>query len=367
MLAQHRYRLQTQAEASESGGARDVDIDHVAILEDRGDLVARRNAFDLDRGVVAVRAQCHRRVRSGAARGRAGARRHGGVGGRRRRHRVGSALLVPLLRTALRPRVPARGRQPHVRHARPGPRRAQHGAVPVGAAARGRVLPRARPLAGRLPHLAPGRGSRGLPVERRAGRRADQPQHLPGRAVAGRRDRDRLRRDAEPRGAGWPGARRLVRADGGRPLARPPPWRAHRAGRALQRDRPARPGLHGAPFPLVAPRPVRAADRLHHASPQPRAGQPRLRGQRAQRRAGHRPGHRRPRRRMGQPGAAGERRLHGHHRRVPGARRLRDPRPRGRPSLAHAPALPGPLGQRQRRCSGAVSSIGASSWTPTRP
>ena len=50
LLAQHRYRVQTQAEASASGGARDVDVDHVAILEDRGDLVARRNAFDLDRG-----------------------------------------------------------------------------------------------------------------------------------------------------------------------------------------------------------------------------------------------------------------------------------------------------------------------------
>jgi hypothetical protein len=49
LLAQHRYRLQTQVGASAEGDARDFDVDNVAVLEDRGDLVARRNAFDLDR------------------------------------------------------------------------------------------------------------------------------------------------------------------------------------------------------------------------------------------------------------------------------------------------------------------------------
>jgi hypothetical protein len=49
LLAQHRYWAQTRAGAASAGVARDVDVDHVAILEDRGDLVARRNAFDLDR------------------------------------------------------------------------------------------------------------------------------------------------------------------------------------------------------------------------------------------------------------------------------------------------------------------------------
>ena len=49
LLAQHRYWTQTAAAAQAAGHVRDVDVDHVAILEDRGDLVARRNAFDLDR------------------------------------------------------------------------------------------------------------------------------------------------------------------------------------------------------------------------------------------------------------------------------------------------------------------------------
>ena len=49
LQAQHRYWLQTRAGALEAEGGRDFDLDHVAVLEDRGDLVARRNAFDLDR------------------------------------------------------------------------------------------------------------------------------------------------------------------------------------------------------------------------------------------------------------------------------------------------------------------------------
>jgi hypothetical protein len=49
LLAQHRYWMQTQAGATTTGGDRDADVDHVAVLEDRGDLVARRNAFDLER------------------------------------------------------------------------------------------------------------------------------------------------------------------------------------------------------------------------------------------------------------------------------------------------------------------------------
>jgi hypothetical protein len=35
--------------AASGRGPRDADVDHVALLEDRGDLVARRNPFDLDR------------------------------------------------------------------------------------------------------------------------------------------------------------------------------------------------------------------------------------------------------------------------------------------------------------------------------
>jgi hypothetical protein len=50
LLAQHSYRLQTAAGAAAADATRDGDMDHVAVLEDRGDLVARRNAFDLDRG-----------------------------------------------------------------------------------------------------------------------------------------------------------------------------------------------------------------------------------------------------------------------------------------------------------------------------
>jgi hypothetical protein len=49
LLAQHDYWLQTRAGALAAQDGRDVDLDHVAVLEDRGDLVARRNAFDLDR------------------------------------------------------------------------------------------------------------------------------------------------------------------------------------------------------------------------------------------------------------------------------------------------------------------------------
>lgn len=51
LLALHRYWMQAGAVAAASvrGGARDEDVDHVAVLEDRGDLVARRNPFDLDR------------------------------------------------------------------------------------------------------------------------------------------------------------------------------------------------------------------------------------------------------------------------------------------------------------------------------
>jgi hypothetical protein len=50
LLAQHRYFLQTAgAGAASVRGPRDADVDHVALLEDRGDLVARRNPFDLDR------------------------------------------------------------------------------------------------------------------------------------------------------------------------------------------------------------------------------------------------------------------------------------------------------------------------------
>lgn len=52
LLAQHRYWTQTQVGAALAGDIRDVDVDHVAILEDRGDLVARRNAFDLDRSAL---------------------------------------------------------------------------------------------------------------------------------------------------------------------------------------------------------------------------------------------------------------------------------------------------------------------------
>lgn len=50
LLALHGYWAGTGAlAASSAAGPRDADVDHVAILEDRGDLVARRNPFDLDR------------------------------------------------------------------------------------------------------------------------------------------------------------------------------------------------------------------------------------------------------------------------------------------------------------------------------
>jgi hypothetical protein len=49
LLALHAYWIGTGAlTASSAAGPRDGDVDHVAILEDRGDLVARRNPFDLD-------------------------------------------------------------------------------------------------------------------------------------------------------------------------------------------------------------------------------------------------------------------------------------------------------------------------------
>ena len=50
LLAQHRYWMQTAPPRAASGSAPgDVDVDGVALLEDRGDLVAQRNPFDLDR------------------------------------------------------------------------------------------------------------------------------------------------------------------------------------------------------------------------------------------------------------------------------------------------------------------------------
>ena len=50
LLALHEYWTGTGALGASSAAApRDADVDHVAILEDRGDLVARRNPFDLDR------------------------------------------------------------------------------------------------------------------------------------------------------------------------------------------------------------------------------------------------------------------------------------------------------------------------------
>jgi hypothetical protein len=50
LLALHAYWAGTGAlAASSAAGPRDEAVDHVAILEDRGDLVARRNPFDLDR------------------------------------------------------------------------------------------------------------------------------------------------------------------------------------------------------------------------------------------------------------------------------------------------------------------------------
>jgi hypothetical protein len=50
LLALHAYWTRTGAlGASSVAGPRDADVDHVAILDDRGDLVARRNPFDLDR------------------------------------------------------------------------------------------------------------------------------------------------------------------------------------------------------------------------------------------------------------------------------------------------------------------------------
>ena len=49
LLAQHDYWVQTQAGTLAAQEGRDFDLDGVAVLEDRGDLVARRNAFDLDR------------------------------------------------------------------------------------------------------------------------------------------------------------------------------------------------------------------------------------------------------------------------------------------------------------------------------
>ena len=49
LLALHAYWAGTGAlAASSAAGPRDADVDHVAILEDHGDLVARRNPFDLD-------------------------------------------------------------------------------------------------------------------------------------------------------------------------------------------------------------------------------------------------------------------------------------------------------------------------------
>jgi hypothetical protein len=49
LLALHAYWVDTGAVgASSLAGPRDADVDHVAILEDRGDLIARRNPFDLD-------------------------------------------------------------------------------------------------------------------------------------------------------------------------------------------------------------------------------------------------------------------------------------------------------------------------------
>ena len=52
LMAQHDYWTQTRADAADARDVRDVDVDHVAVLEDRGDLVARRNAFDLDRSAL---------------------------------------------------------------------------------------------------------------------------------------------------------------------------------------------------------------------------------------------------------------------------------------------------------------------------
>jgi hypothetical protein len=49
LVAQHAYWGQTRAGTASVHDARDADVDHVAILDDRGDLVARRNPFDLDR------------------------------------------------------------------------------------------------------------------------------------------------------------------------------------------------------------------------------------------------------------------------------------------------------------------------------
>jgi len=48
LLALHDYWRQTGGVRAASASTRDVDLDHVAVLEDAGDLVARRNPFDLD-------------------------------------------------------------------------------------------------------------------------------------------------------------------------------------------------------------------------------------------------------------------------------------------------------------------------------
>lgn len=48
LLALHDYWRETGGVRAASGAARDVDVDDVAVLEDAGDLVARRNPFDLD-------------------------------------------------------------------------------------------------------------------------------------------------------------------------------------------------------------------------------------------------------------------------------------------------------------------------------
>lgn len=53
LLALHAYWAGTGAvAAADRGDVRDADVGHVAVLEDRGDLVARRNPFDLDRAAV---------------------------------------------------------------------------------------------------------------------------------------------------------------------------------------------------------------------------------------------------------------------------------------------------------------------------
>ena len=117
------------------------------------------------------------------------------------------------------PRLRPRRRQPHLRPARRGAASGPAG-LPLRSPAPGRVLREPRPLP-RGRHLrAPSRRPRGVRLARRAGSRADQSQHVPGRPLPDRRDRRPLRCDRDPRRRRGRLAGRQLRRDRRRPRAR---------------------------------------------------------------------------------------------------------------------------------------------------